>query len=157
MKDGTVFDVFSVHDPDFETMPPSSRFQDVAQEISLVVAGRQGVAHVFERRRRIRFGRQFPTGRRPTEVHIDNTVSDVYTVIDVFADDKQGLLYELAKTLVALGLSTHRARISTQLDQVVDVFYVTAMNGEKIRQQEVLDHISTTLKGAVDKFLDEDR
>lgn len=70
-------------------------------------------------------------GRRPTEVHIDNTVSDVYTVIDVFADDKQGLLYELAKTLVALGLSTHRARISTQLDQVVDVFYVTAMNGEK--------------------------
>lgn len=157
MKDGTVFDVFSVHDPDFETMPPSSRFQDVAQEISLVVAGRQGVDHVFERRRRIRFGRQFPMGRRPTEVHIDNTVSDVYTVIDVFADDKQGLLYELAKTLVALGLSTHRARISTQLDQVVDVFYVTAMNGEKIRQQEVLDHISTTLKGAVDKFLDEDR
>jgi len=153
LSDGTVFDVFSVHDPDFEHEPPSSRFQDVAQEMKAVLSGGHSVEHMFERRQRVRFGRQFPTGRRGTEVHIDNDVSDVFTVVDVFADDKQGLLYELAKTLLSLGLSTHMARIGTRLDQVVDVFYVTTTEGKKIHSQELLEHIQTTIEDAADSFL----
>lgn len=46
------------------------------------------------------FGRQFPTGRHLTEVHMDSEVSDAYTVIDVFADDKQGLLFVIGRMLV---------------------------------------------------------
>ena len=37
---------------------------------------------------------------------MENEVSDSYTVIDVFADDKPGLLFVLAKTLVQLDLSS---------------------------------------------------
>ncbi|MDR4495951.1 MAG: [protein-PII] uridylyltransferase [Nitrospirales bacterium] len=154
LTDGTVFDVFSVHDPDYEQHPPLSRFHDVAQEMEMVVGGQESVEQIFSRRRRIRFGRQFPTGRRSTEVYIDNEVSDVYTVIDVFADDKQGLLYVVAKTLVGLGLSTHMARIGTRLDQVVDVFYVTTTAGEKILRTEALQRIQRTIQSSVDTFLD---
>ena len=154
LNDGTVFDVFSVHDPDYEQHPPLSRFHDVAQEMEMVVGEQESVEQLFARRRRIRFGRQFPTGRRPTEVHIDNEVSDVFTVLDVFADDKQGLLYEVAKTLVGLGLSTHMARIGTRLDQVVDVFYVTTTGGEKILGTEALQKIQYRIQTSVDSFLD---
>lgn len=154
LTDGTVFDVFSVHDPDYEEYPPLSRFHDVAQEMEMVVGGDESVDQMFARRRRIRFGRQFPTGRRPTDVFIDNEVSDVFTVIDVFADDKQGLLYVVAKTLVELGLSTHMARIGTRLDQVVDVFYVTTTAGEKILDAEALQQIQCTIESSVDTFLD---
>ena len=153
LTDGTVFDVFSVHDPDFEHHPPPSRFHDVGQEIEAVLNGQVSVDQIFSRRRRMRFGRQFPTGRRPTEVHIDNDVSDVYTVIDVFADDKQGLLYEVAKTLLGLGLSTHMARIGTRLDQVVDVFYVTTTGGEKILDADALKQIQCMIQDAVDTFV----
>ncbi|MEX2493508.1 MAG: hypothetical protein WD425_17285 [Nitrospirales bacterium] len=62
--------------------------------------GRQSVHQWFERRRRMAFGRQFPTGRHLTEVHMDSEVSDAYTVIDVFADDKQGLLFVIGRMLV---------------------------------------------------------
>ncbi len=156
LADGTVFDVFSVHDPDYEQHPPLSRFQEVAQEMEMVVGEQERVEVLFERRRRIRFGPEFPMGRHPTEVHIDNTVSDVFTVIDVFADDKQGLLYELAKTLLDLGLSTHMARIGTRLDQVVDVFYVTDAQGEKISSESEVSQIQDVLRTSVDKFLDEE-
>jgi [protein-PII] uridylyltransferase len=113
LDDGTVLDVFSVNDSDCDGQPSDYRLSEVSQEILAVVAEKSSVDQVFERRRRMIFGRQFPTGRRPTEVLMDNEASDSYTVIDVFADDKPGLLFVLAKTLVTLDLSVHMARMLT--------------------------------------------
>jgi [protein-PII] uridylyltransferase len=84
-------------------------------------------------------------------------VSDSYTVIDVFADDKPGLLFMLAKTLVQLDLSIHMARIGTRLDQVVDVFYVTTTAGKKIQDATHGDQIQEAIQKAVDAFLDEEQ
>jgi len=154
LSDGTVLDIFSVNDADCEGQPSDFRFHEVSQEIQAVVQEEYSVDHVFERRRRLTFGRQFPTGRRPTEVLIDNDVSDSYTVIDVFADDKPGLLFVLAKTLVQLDLSIHMARIGTRLDQVVDVFYVTTTAGEKIHDATHGEQIQEAIQKAVDVFLD---
>jgi len=153
LQDGTVWDVFSVYDSDYEGPPSASRLEEVSQEIQEVVEGRKSVHQLFERRRRMAFGRPFPTGRHPTEVHIDHEVSDTYTVIDVFADDKQGLLFVIARKLVSLCLSIHMARIGTRLDQVADVFYVTNSQGEKINPGEDCEHIRRALQDAVDQFL----
>ena len=155
LDDGTVLDIFSVNDSDCEGQPSDHRFDEVSQEIQAVMQGQYSVEQMFERRRRMFFGRQFPTGRRPTEVLIDNEVSDSFTVIDVFADDKPGLLFLLAKTLVQLDLSIHMARIGTRLDQVVDVFYVTTSFGEKIRDATHCEQIHATIQKAVDTFLNE--
>jgi [protein-PII] uridylyltransferase len=154
LGDGIVLDIFSVNDTDCEGQPLEFRFHEVAQEIQAVVQEESSVEQVFERRRRLTFGRQFPTGRRPTEVLIENEVSDAYTVIDVFADDKPGLLFVLAKTLVQLDLSIHMARIGTRLDQVVDVFYVTTAVGEKLRDPTHCKQIQETIQKSVNVFLD---
>jgi [protein-PII] uridylyltransferase len=155
LADGTVFDVFSVNDADCTGQPSELRLHEVSQEIQTVVQDESSVDQVFERHRRMKFGRQFPTGRRPTEVIIDNEVSDSYTVIDVFADDKPGLLFVLAKTLVQLHLSIHMARIGTRLDQVVDVFYVTNASSRKIQDNILCEHIQATIQQSVNAFLDE--
>ena len=76
-------------------------------------------------------------------------------MIDVFADDKQGLLFVIGRTLVSLDLSIHMARIGTKVDQVADVFYVTNSQGEKISSGEGCDHIQRALQSAVDQFLAE--
>jgi [protein-PII] uridylyltransferase len=155
LQGGTVWDVFSVYDPDYEGPPPQSRLEEVSEMIRQVVEGKESVHQLFERRRRMAFGRPFPTGRHPTEIHIDHEVSDDFTVIDVFADDKQGLLFVIARTMVSLDLSIHMARIGTRLDQVADVFYVTNSNGEKIPPGERCEHIHRILQSAVDQFLTE--
>ncbi len=156
LSDGTVLDVFSVNDSTSNGQPSDYRLQEVAQEIKAVVEEESSVDQVLERHRRMNFGRQFPTGRRPTEVFIDNEASDSYTVIDVFADDKPGLLYVLAKTLVQLDLSIHFARIGTRLDQVVDVFYVTNAQDDKISSEEVRKKIQDVLRTSVENFLDKE-
>ena len=119
-----------------------------------MLKGEESVDQVFERGKRVAFGRQFPMGRNETEVQIDNDSSDQYTVIEVFADDKQGLLFVMARTLVGLGLSIHSARIGSRLDQAADVFYLMA-EGKKIEDEKTCKHIQETIQKEVDAFLDE--
>ena len=68
---------------------------------------------------------QTETDAEPTRVVIDNESSLRSTVIDVFANDRPGLLYAIASTLLELKLSVMMAKIGTHVDQALDVFYVT--------------------------------
>jgi [protein-PII] uridylyltransferase len=73
---------------------------------------------------------------RPTRVSVDNKVSDFYTAVEVRADDRIGLLYDIAHTLLALKLDVHIAKVSTLGNRVHDVFYVRDLGGEKILDPE---------------------
>ena len=87
--------------------------------------------------------------RLPTQVRIDNSTSDRFTIIDVFASDRMGLLYTISRTLFEMGLSVSLAKIGTYLDQVVDVFYVTDQAGNKSADEERLARIRDRLFEAI--------
>jgi len=82
---------------------------------------------------------------RPNEVRIDDDLSAECAVVEVFTIDRRGLLYQLASALHELGLIIRFAKISTALDQVVDVFYVAERDGTKPRSAERLDEIRRRL------------
>ena len=63
----------------------------------------------------------------------------------------------LTRTLYDLGLSVDVAKISTHLDQVVDVFYVTTREGEKITDEERLRTVHDTLLERLKEFEAEGR
>jgi [protein-PII] uridylyltransferase len=102
---------------------------------------------------RLASARSVPATRMPTEVQIDNETSDRFTIIDVFADDRQGLLYVITRTIFELGLSVHGARISTRLDQVADVFYVSEADGKKIQDHGRLEAVRAALHDGIESFL----
>ena len=74
--------------------------------------------------------------RLRTEITIDNTTSPIYTLVDVTALDRIGLLFEVTHALFQLGLVIHLAKITTNVDQVLDVFYVTEVTGAKVENPE---------------------
>lgn len=152
-NDGIVVDTFHVVDSDFHGQPPPERLANVKQTMVNVLKGEDSIKNLVVRNRRTTFGRQRPLSHSSTEVHVDNETSDHFTVIDVFADDRQGLLYVMARAIFDLGLSVHAARISTRSDQVVDVFYVTGAGGAKIEDTETCDAIRNMIKTKVDQFL----
>ncbi len=154
--DGIVVDTFLVKDPDFSGEPTPARLDKVGKAIVSVLKGELSIEAFMEQNRRVSFRSQMPIRRNRTEVKIDNDTSDHFTLIDVFADDKQGLLHEIAKTLYDLGLSVHSAKIGTRLDQVVDVFHVTERNGHKVEDATTCESIQTRLKERVDRFLQDD-
>lgn len=153
-SDGVVFDSFYVEDPDFDGPPTERKRQKVGKAIIDVLTGQESIDHLMKQGQRLSFDRPFPVSPKPTDVQIDNETSDQFTIIDVFADDRQGLLSVMARTLFELGLSIHAARIATKLDQVVDVFYVTGAQGGKIEDALVTEKIRKTLAQAVDEFLE---
>ena len=128
----------------------------MSETIRRVLKGLESVEALLARGGRLGVDRRASVLRQSTEVRLDQETHDRLTIIDVFADDRQGMLYVIAKTIFELGLSVHAARISTRLDQVADVFYVTdARGGGKIEESSRLEEIRTTLKKAIDEYLDQ--
>src|SRR5207244_2467304 len=105
-------------------------------------------ALVERSRRRSRFAR--PRRPVPTRVDIDNTVSREHTVLDVFTADRVGLLFRITNCLYHLWLEIHLAKITTMVDQVLDVFYVTDHQGRKIEDAARLDAIREELTRALE-------
>lgn len=153
LADGVVVDAFRVLDPDFPEGPPPSRISDVCNSIVSVLMDRCRVEDLLQEAARFGEGRQGVPLREPTVVQVDNETSDRYTIIDVFADDRQGLLYVLTRAIFDLGLSVHSSRISTKLDQVVDVFYVTDLAGAKIQDPGRCEIIRETIATRIEEFL----
>ena len=116
--------------------------------------GWEHVDDVVRRGARLKLTRSLPKAHEATEVRIDNETSDRCTIIDVFADDRQGLLHVITNAIFQLGLSIHAARISTRLDQVVDVFYVTDHSGKKLEDPAYLERIRGGVEKAIEKFLE---
>jgi [protein-PII] uridylyltransferase len=56
------------------------------------------------------------------------------------------VLFTMTYALHQLGLSIHVAKISTNVDQVADVFYVTGADGKKIEDPARLEAIRLALQ-----------
>jgi [protein-PII] uridylyltransferase len=166
-EDGVVVNTFQASDPDFEGAPPAERGASIAEAIICVLKGEEAVERVMSRNIRLSSFSRLPAGRHATEVKVDNETCDRSTIVDVFADDTQGLLYAITRSIFQLGLSVQAARISTRIDddikqslrtigrhQVADVFYVTDQQGAKVEDHNRLEAIRETIKEDIDLFMD---
>lgn len=156
---GAIIDSYRVRDLDHAGEIPEFRMAEVAELVRAVLSGKLDVATLL--RSQPRFAPQLSNvttevSRPPLRVTIDNESSDRCTVIDIFALDKPGLLYAIARTLYDLELSLVLAKISTHFDQVVDVFYVTGADGRKIRDGNRLRAMRAALLESLDRFYGKD-
>ena len=146
-KDGIVVDRFRVRDRDFIGAVPDERMDNVATLVKSALSTDGDVQKLIHSSRT--FGPAEPKAalfsNLETRVVVDNDSSLTHTVIDVFAHDRPGLLFVITRTIYRMGLSVGMAKISTHLDQVVDVFYVTDENGRKLPDSDRLNEIRNTL------------
>jgi [protein-PII] uridylyltransferase len=152
LADGLVFDRFDVLDPDFSGPPPAERIDEVtaALRASLCESPKPPTFRRIWRAGEQR--RQAALPRLPTQVRIDNHTSDRYTIFDIFAADRAGLLYTIARALFEKGLSVGFAKIGTHFDQVVDVFYVTDQQDQKLVDEDRLRVIREQLLEEIETF-----
>ncbi|MDX1946647.1 MAG: [protein-PII] uridylyltransferase [Pirellulaceae bacterium] len=151
LADGVVLDRFYVQDQDFSGPPPADRIEQVRKDL-VAALKTENVTPVFRKLWNVRQNSLRVTQRLPTRVNIDNATAEKFTILAIFAYDKMGLLYLIARTLFELGLSVSRAKIGTHLDQVVDVFYVTDQEGRKLTDERHLGEIRQRLMSAVEQF-----
>ena len=88
-----------------------------------------------------------PTLRRdggPVKVHVDNSASQVFSLVEVRAPDRVGLLYRITRALHDLGLDIHHAKVATYPDGALDVFYVWDLSGSKLDEEHAA-HVGAEL------------
>lgn len=122
----------------------------LARDLESVCSGQVDAQELL----RERVGTASPWRERPSpavvpEVVVDDRASPRHTVVEVFAKDRPGLLYSLARALHGLGLSIALSKINTEGTKVADVFYVNELDGSKVAPGPRFKAIRAQLLGAV--------
>lgn len=148
---GEALDIFRVRKPPDGAVTDETKIAAIRRDLEAVLEGRTTAealvasrpvsASLFERAKP-----EVP----PTEVKVDNAISADFTVVDVFSEDRPGVLYTIARTLHDQGLDIHRSKVGVEGDRVADIFYVRdKATGEKIEDPARLETLTVALKQAL--------
>lgn len=145
-RDGLILDVFRIsHLGCKEVVMEPGRWSRMELTLDRVLKGEVDVAELVAKSGRPFFLRR-SAPRVPTLIEVDNDASDDFTIIEVYTQDRMGILFTIAYRLYQLGLSIYLAKISTNVDQVADVFYVADdETGGKIEDRERLARVQHAL------------
>ena len=149
LRSGIALDVLHVKSSYGELITDKDKLAAIEKDLSEVVTGRLRDTMLASRIKPSMLDKVVAPAVK-TRVEIDNEVSDTYTVIDVRAPDKLGLLYSISSALMKLGLYIHVAKISTKGGEATDIFYVHDIFGQKIFFKERLDDIVSAIRAALE-------
>jgi [protein-PII] uridylyltransferase len=144
-SDGRILDVFRVsHRSRPEIVMAEQKWDKFRSILESVLQGKTDVARLVDSSRRSSLLRKHAP-KVSTVIQIDNQASDHFTIIEIYTEDRIGVLFTITYGLHQLGLSIHVAKISTNVDQVADVFYVTDASGGKVEDPARLQDIRRSL------------
>ena len=142
-EDGVVLDTFNVSQAGSNAPVKAEKWSRVDAQLRAAIEGKLDVdtsvkswLSEFHSGRRKRRGN---TARKAPSVRFDDGASAHSTVIEVRADDEPGLAYRIASTLASLQLDISFARITTEKNHALDIFYVTDESGDKLTALETPD------------------
>ncbi|MGH7853929.1 MAG: [protein-PII] uridylyltransferase [Candidatus Binatia bacterium] len=145
-SDGRILDVFRIsHHGRSEIVMGEQKWAKFRLALDGVLDGKIDVVNLVGSSK----PSQFSAKRAPkvsTVVNIDNDASDDFTIIEIFAEDRIGVLFTITHSLHRLGLLIHVAKISTNVDQVADVFYVTDQYGGKVIDAAAVETVREFLR-----------
>jgi len=143
-RNNIALDIFEVTPPPDQIME-DEKWQQTAHNLNAALSGDLDLTKAL-RKKTARVRRNNHRMRRiPHRIMIDNTSSSFFTIIEVFTYDFPGLLFNITDALFNCGLNIWVAKIATKADQVVDVFYVWDLNGQKVDSEEQVDSIKSAI------------
>jgi [protein-PII] uridylyltransferase len=143
-RNRTALDIFEV------TPPPDPIFEEekwfrAEENLKAVLAGTLDLAAALKPRLDAARLTKPRAAKRPHRVNVDNASSSFFTIVEVFTYDFPGLLYSISDALYRAELDIWVAKIATKVDQVVDVFYVRDLSGQKVDAPERVSAIQEAL------------
>ena len=134
--DGTVVDVIDVRSTD-DLGFAEKNWKSLNEQLDLAIEHRMGLSHRLYRKLSTSYGRKGQVvGEVASKVVIDNKSSEMFSVVEVYAPDLPGQLYHITQAMADFGLNIHKAYIATEVEQLIDVFYVLDSKGQKLVDEE---------------------
>lgn len=146
-KDGLALEVYRLTTPPGGEDEHTIIWDELRASLVSVLRGEKSVDEIL--RRRGRPVRAMPQPwRAPESVTVTNEESDFYTIVDVAANDRLGLLHDLTRVIAEHDLEIYISKAASVLDQVADTFYLKDREGRKIHDPERLAALQRDLLAA---------
>lgn len=148
--DHLVLDMFHVCTTDFEPVTDEKQIKAVGELMARTCTG-EAIDFATTISKRIREEPEpLPGWRRefPMRVFLTNEQHRDYTVVEIQAVDRIGLLYQIFDTIGQLGLAITHARINTEKGAAIDSFCLSGTDGKKITDPVLLKTLKTQLEEA---------
>ncbi|MCI5131114.1 MAG: hypothetical protein D3904_06225 [Candidatus Electrothrix sp. EH2] len=143
--DGTVVDMLDLT-PEAATSFAEQDWQALEHDLNQAINYRLDIGRkLYNKTESLIYRRKRQVQQPANKVIINNQTSARHTVIEVYGNDRLGTLYQLTRTLSDFRLNIHRARIATEVEQLIDVFYVTTEDQKKIHDKEFLSRVKKAL------------
>lgn len=88
-----------------------------------------------------------------TQISIDSRAHETFTVLEVVAADRPGLLAKLAKVLQAHHIQIQAAKITTLGERVEDVFHIVTRDGLPMNDPDAEDRLSKSIQAELDQHI----
>jgi len=137
-EDGVAIQVLHVTDPSGVPID-EQRWVWICAALPVALAGNFPVARLLLETRTSQV--RSPGAGIPTTVYVDNTDSDRYSIVEVRAGDRLGLLFAITHALHESGLDIHLAKVDTIGHEVADAFYVLRRNGRRVEAPDEIERI----------------
>jgi len=147
--DSLVLDFFRVCNTKFEAVTDSKEWQQVEKRLVTALSEEDfdfssSLSKVIKRR-------GFHLSQEvdfPTRIVIENEAHPTYTLVDIQTPDRLGLLYNLLRALGRADAQIALSRIATEKGAAIDTFYVTNVEGKKIKDAVSMAHLQMELRNA---------
>ncbi|MFL6448868.1 MAG: HD domain-containing protein [Bryobacteraceae bacterium] len=131
---GYILDVIRFTDPLRRLELNPEEVSDLRATVEKIVLGLLNVRDLLKNRR---LGpKRIHSDSRGTSVRFDNKASDYATLLEYSAQDRPGLLYELASAITGFGCNIEVVVINTESLRASDVFYITK-SSKKLSGEEI--------------------
>jgi [protein-PII] uridylyltransferase len=143
-RNNIALDIFEVKPPPDQIME-DEKWAQAAKNLTAALSGELNLTKALGKKT----SRLRRTNQRmrsiPHRITVDNTSSSFFTIVEVFTYDFPGLLYNITDALFNCDLNIWVAKIATKADQVVDVFYVWDLNGQKVDSEDRVESIKAAI------------
>jgi [protein-PII] uridylyltransferase len=140
-RKGVILDSFVFADPLRTLELNPSEGDKLRDTVTRCVLGKIDVKQLLKKR-----PRQTVKNRVKPSVVFNNDLSATATLVEIIAEDRPGLLYDLTSTIAAAGCNIEVILIDTEAQKALDVFYVTCA-GKKL-SPDVEAILRSTLQAA---------
>ncbi len=150
MSTGGVLDIFHVESDGVTGISSEARAENIRKKWKLVSTGESSTDKLIEERLKMYPQKKARTIQRSPSVQINNEISKLYSVLEIEAQDRFGLLYTIARSLSNHNVNIVSARLSTRIDRALDSFYITNKDGNKIESPSSIADLTSAIISSID-------